>query len=290
MATKKFVYERPKKNSDTTGTTTPSAFTEFLNSQSASKLTIIRVNLSQLIEHEGNEYSMSKIIEMADSIQNVGLLQPLLIKETGEVSSEGLKKYRIYAGHRRYRGLREVVYERGVKDYEYIDCILLKEGEDETISEIKLHIANAENREQTEYDKMFSIRELERLIKEAKAKGYPIVGNTRDIIAKEVGLQKTQTQKYMTVDKKATKTTKQELREGNITLTQAYDKTMQESKKTSPTPAVIEKKIEEIQSNKDTKVIFSTLKTFKDACARIDDEEINKAIQALEELIKKVIS
>jgi len=199
-----------------------------MNSASLDKATQTRkkINYKNLLPHQNNHYSLDAIEELADSIQDVGLLQDLVVKPS---SPDG--KYTIVIGHRRHKAITTLVEERGLGQYADISCNVIPEEENEIITQLKLHLTNVTAREMTEYDKMQAIAELKRLIQEARDEGFDIKGKTRDIIAGTVNLGATQVQKYLSIAEDADAEVHASLRDGKITVQDAYDSTRPKAEK-----------------------------------------------------------
>ena len=171
----------------------------------------------KLLEHNTkNHYALENIEDLADSIENFGLLQDLLVKEDNG-------KYIIISGHRRYEAIKVLVEQRGLAQFRYIDCFLNDAGEDETITDIKLEISNILTRELSEYDKMIAIENLRNLINKAKSNGFEIKGRMRDFIGEQINLSPTQTQRYLKVIDQGSDQIKSDLRDKKITLSSAIE-------------------------------------------------------------------
>lgn len=179
-----------------------------------------RINYKNLIPHEKNHYSLNNIEELADSIEDIGLQQELVVKP----AEDGIN-YTIIIGHRRHLAFTMLIEERLRTDLQDIPCVVLDKNEDELLSLLKLHLTNTTAREMTEHDKMIAISELKELIRDAKEKGLPIKGKVRDIIAESVNLGSTQVQKYLNINEQASKEVKDALKSGEITVQEAYDTT-----------------------------------------------------------------
>ncbi|GAA3267987.1 hypothetical protein GCM10017706_32930 [Lactococcus lactis subsp. hordniae] len=65
------------------------------------RINVINLTPEELIENKKNNYELSDIEQLADSIEQLGLLQPLLVKKV----SSG--KYEIVAGHRRFNAIKK---------------------------------------------------------------------------------------------------------------------------------------------------------------------------------------
>ncbi|MCL2591958.1 MAG: ParB N-terminal domain-containing protein [Defluviitaleaceae bacterium] len=213
--------------------------TSMLNIESIKEATTIRkrIHYTQLVPHEKNHYSLEYIEELADSIEDVGLLQDVIVKP---IENEP-DKYTIIAGHRRRLALKILVEKRDLEKYANVPCVLLDSNEDELLTQLKLHITNTTTRELTEHDKMTAIAELKEIIEEARKRGYSIKGKTRDIIADNVNLGKSQVQKYVTINEKATNSVKEALKKGEITVSEAYQATQPKKDKKVPPSGPLEK-------------------------------------------------
>lgn len=176
-----------------------------------------KIHYKSIIPNEYNKYTIDKIEELADTIETLGLLQPLLIKPIGN------NTYSLISGHRRYEAITMLVEVRHLEGYANIDCIISDEVESDTVTKLKLHISNVSNRELSEFDKMNAIADLRDLNKQAISEGVPLKGKMRDIISGQMNLGPTQIQNYLTVADKATVEIKRALQERNITLSEAID-------------------------------------------------------------------
>jgi len=171
----------------------------------------------KLIEHNTkNHYLIENIEELADSIENFGLLQDILVKEENS-------KYIIISGHRRFEAIKLLVEQRGLTQFEYIDCFLNDANEDETITDIKLEISNILSRELSEYEKMTAIENLRNLVIKAKANGFEIKGRMRDFIGEQINLSPTQTQRYLKVIDQGSDQIKTALKDKEISLSSAIE-------------------------------------------------------------------
>lgn len=184
----------------------------------------LEIPYNKLIPHEKNHYEMSDIEQMAATIEQFGLMQPLMVKPIQDSDT-----YRIVAGHRRHAGVKMLVEEEGLEIFRNIPCYVMDENEDETLTEIKLHVSNTSSRELSEHDKMVAIMELKNLIQQAKERDIAIKGKMRDLIAESMKLGATQVQKYMSIGEQASDEIKEAFREGEITMTEAYESTRSSS-------------------------------------------------------------
>jgi ParB family chromosome partitioning protein len=191
-----------------------------------------KIHYSKLVPNPKNIYSISDIEELADSIEDSGLLQNLVVKENGDDT------YEIVSGHRRWNATKLLVEERNHEEYAEVECLVLSKDEDELQTLLKLHTTNLLARNISEYEKMQAIKELEEIYTQLAEKGQKPKGKIRDLIAEQVDLKPTQVQKYMTISKKADDETLSDLEEGNITVEQAYKQavSVKEEAPTEDTP------------------------------------------------------
>ena len=184
-----------------------------------------KINYKKLIPHEKNHYSLDAIEELADSIESVGLLQDLVVKEYDN------DNFKIVAGHRRHLAITLLVEKRGLVQFSDIYCHIIENQEDDVITQLKLHMTNTTARELTEHDKMIAVAETKRLVLEAKERGFNIKGKTRDIIGDALNLGSTQVQKYLNIQEQATLEVKEALKKGEITVQDAYNTTRPKKEK-----------------------------------------------------------
>jgi ParB-like chromosome segregation protein Spo0J len=185
-----------------------------------------KIAYEKLIPHEKNHYELSDIEKLAATIEQFGVLQPLMVKPI-----TGTDTYRIISGHRRHASVALLVERDGLDNLKEIPCYIIDEDEDEILTEIKLHISNTTARELSEHDKMVAIVELKRLIQQAKDRDLSIKGKMRELIAESMNLGTTQVQKYLSIGEQASDEIKNALRDGDITVQEAYETTKKTNNK-----------------------------------------------------------
>ncbi|EPM6858996.1 ParB/Srx family N-terminal domain-containing protein [Enterococcus faecalis] len=163
------------------------SFMDMVNIEDDEKIRInmYKLSLDKIKENKKNNYELTNIDELADSIEQLGLLQPLLVKEL----PKGI--YEIVAGHRRYNAIKKLVSDgRLEKNYEVL-CKTIEEDENEIITRLKLHETNLQTRsllKLPEEEKIAIVEDYMDILKQAKEKGItlngkPVKGKTRDLIA-----------------------------------------------------------------------------------------------------------
>ncbi|MEM5156987.1 ParB/Srx family N-terminal domain-containing protein, partial [Enterococcus faecalis] len=158
-----------------------------------------KLRMDKIIENENNNYELNDIEQLSDSIEQLGLLQPLLVKKLPN------DIYEIVAGHRRYNAIKKLVAEGRInKDYEIL-CKAIEDDEDELITRLKLHETNLQTRsllKLPEEEKLAIIEDYMDILKQAreqgiKLNGKEIKGKTRDLIAERFNISDFSAQKLI---------------------------------------------------------------------------------------------
>lgn len=82
-----------------------------------SKVKTVEVNINDIKEKENNNFIKSKIEELAKSIKEVGLQQPIVLKKTNLKNEKGNTIYEVVAGHRRLEAYKLLNNEYGDTKY-----------------------------------------------------------------------------------------------------------------------------------------------------------------------------
>ena len=119
-------------------------------------------DIYDLIPSKGNFYSVEDVQDLKQSIELLGVLQPLLVTEEEE---DG--KRRIIAGHRRRLAVMQLVDE-GKERFRRVP-ILIKPKKNAILDRLALIMANR-FREKTDWERMTEALETEKLVLELKRK------------------------------------------------------------------------------------------------------------------------
>ncbi len=225
-----------------------------------------KIYYQDIVPDEDNPYSLDHIIELANTIENCGLLEPLVVKKTY------YQQYMIVSGHRRYEAISFLVEKRNKRQFENIPCIVLPENTEELLTRIMLHISNTTQRTLTVSETLSAIAELKELYKDCEARGIHLKGKIRDQIASDIHLAPRQVQKYMTINEKADEDTLSLLENGEITVSDAYEKTKRSAKNTPFTPA---------------KKLTSITKQLQKINDSLNSDDVNNAISLLKKELSK---
>lgn len=185
------------------------------------------IDVEDLVPSEDNFYSMSAIDELAGLIElSGGVKQPAL------VSPMGGGKYKVIAGHRRRLASLQLV-KQGKEVYRKMPC-MVEDAEREqgpeadelrAIDEAILLITTNGQREKTDWDKVQEATRLRALL-EQKRRFEKIPGETRKIIAEQLGTTPAQVGRYDSIEKHLIPAFKTWLEQEKIGISVAYELSM----------------------------------------------------------------
>lgn len=147
-------------------------------------------DIYDLIPSKGNFYSVEDVQDLKQSIELLGVLQPLLVTEEEENG-----KRRIIAGHRRRLAVMQLVDE-GKERFRQVP-ILIKPKKNAIIDRLALIMANR-FREKTDWERMTEALETEKLVLELKD-SMNIPGRTRDLLAEIIETSPAQLGRYKAI-------------------------------------------------------------------------------------------
>ncbi len=177
---------------------------------------IEHIDLDDIVRSEKNKYSLGKIIELAESIDAFGLFHNLRIRKI-----VGSTKYELISGERRYLALRHLV-EQGKQNYRKAPC-KVEQSMDDVKAELQLILANATARELTDYEKVYQVGRLKELLEDLKKSGSKIEGRIREVIADILDISSSQVEILESVGKNLNAELIEELKDGNLNITAAYN-------------------------------------------------------------------
>lgn len=148
-----------------------------------------KADIYDLIPSKDNFYSVEDVKDLKQSIELLGILQPLL------VSNEEDGKRRIIAGHRRRLAIMQLVDE-GKERFRYVP-IMVKPTKNAILDRLALIMTNR-FREKTDWEKMTESIETEKLVLELKEQ-MDIPGRTRDLLAEIIDASPAQLGRYKAI-------------------------------------------------------------------------------------------
>lgn len=175
---------------------------------------ITHIPVSKLEPSQDNFYSVEQIEELKASIAAFGIKQNLIVAPTTNGS------YRVIAGHRRRLAVLSLV-EEGKTEFERIPCIV-EDEEDKLRERLLLITTNSTTRVLSDWEKINQAKELREILSEIK-KRDKIPGRLRDLIASTLDTSPAQIGRMEAIDKNLTPAFKEELKEGRVNLSTAYE-------------------------------------------------------------------
>ncbi len=175
------------------------------------------IDVEDLVPSEDNFYSMSNIEELAGLIELSGG-----VKQPGLVVPLGGGKYKLLSGHRRRLASLQLV-KQGKETYRKMPCMVEDAGREQgpeadelrAIDEAILLITTNGQREKTDWDKVQEATRLRALL-ERKRQFEKIPGETRKLIAEQLGTTPAQVGRYDSIEKHLIPAFKTWLEEGKI--------------------------------------------------------------------------
>lgn len=147
-------------------------------------------DIYDLIPSKGNFYGVEDVADLKQSIELLGVLQPLLVTEP---QRDG--KRRIKAGHRRRLAVLQLV-EEGKDQFRYVP--ILERVESNTILDRLALIMANRFREKTDWERMTEAIETENLVLQLK-ETVDIPGRTRDLLAEIIETSPAQVGRYKAI-------------------------------------------------------------------------------------------
>ena len=174
---------------------------------------VVRIQLNKLVSSEKNFFRVEDVQDLMESIQLVGLLDPLVVVPSGD-------KYRIIAGHRRKKALEEL--SKTDKQYADVSCIVLPEMSKD-MEMVTLIQSNTTTRELTSYEKAEAAQRLKKHLVELKKQGVKIPGRLRDIVAEQMQISATEVARMEVINKNLSDDWKPFWKENKIMAACAYE-------------------------------------------------------------------
>ncbi len=177
------------------------------------------IHYTKLIDNKAqycNERDKGEIIALAELIEaDKGILQNVLVRKVDT------DEYEIIAGHKRRRAVRYLVEERGLKEYEFIPCII--ENLSDVRAEFQLYSTNGHH-EKTDYEKMHELERMKYLL-ETYPEEFPHLQTGRMVerLAKQMHMSKTTVGEYLSISNNLGNKAREAFKEGNIKKSAAVE-------------------------------------------------------------------
>ena len=179
----------------------------------------VPVSVYDLVPSKDNFYSMEQIQDLKIAIELVGG-----VKQNLNITPLDEGKYKVLAGHRR-RLASIALVEEGKPEYEFVPCNIEAAEADVEIQEIRdeiMLIVTNSQREKTDWDKIEEVKRL-KVVLERYKKSAKMPGRLREIMAEALNTSTSQIERRETISKKLTPDFKDELKEGRVNISTAYE-------------------------------------------------------------------
>lgn len=168
-----------------------------------------QIPLAQIDTNDRNFYAVEDVTDLKESIELIGLKQPLVVLEVDGTH------YRLIAGHRRYKALTELGRESA-------PCVVQRDLT-ETQEQLALILTNSTTRELTYLEKAEQAVRLKRLFIKRREEGAELPGRIRDMVAEAMQESASNIARMEAIDKHLVGEWKQSLKKGHISASTAYE-------------------------------------------------------------------
>lgn len=176
------------------------------STQSAPNIRDIPLDL--IDANDNNFYSVNDVTDLKDSIELIGLQQPLVVCLSGD-------RYRLIVGHRRLRALTELGRKTA-------SCIV-QDAPTETVEQLILILSNSTARELTYAEKIQQAAKLKELFVRSKKEGAKLPGRIRDMVADAMQESASNIAKMDAIDKHLIPDWQTELKNNRLNASTAYE-------------------------------------------------------------------
>ena len=166
------------------------------------------IEIENILPNEKNKYEQHEIDDLMMSIKDVGLLQPLV----GYYVSDG--KVKLTTGHRRLMACKRLV-EEGQEEYKRlpvkiksVDDLDLDLSDDLKEKYLIIVTNNQRRNELSQAEMLFEVETLREIYAALKRKGKKPKGTTRELIAKDMGIDERTVARYTNISNAASEDVK----------------------------------------------------------------------------------
>ncbi len=199
---------------------------------------VVYLNIDNILPNPVNDkvqYSMNGIELLSYSIENVGLMEPLLVTPMDKEDRSDNAKYMLISGHRRRLAILSVLERNpdSASSLKYVPCIVRKNivtsddsGENdnaEFLNEEEVIDGNVFNREKTPAERAKELEVKKQILLKRKNNGEKIPGKLIDLIADELEISRVQAKKYNAINLHASDSVKDAFNKGELSTEAAYE-------------------------------------------------------------------
>ena len=178
---------------------------------SKSDTQVVEIRLDAIDDNAGNFYHVGNVDDLAESIQLVGLQQPLVVRRAGE-------RFTLIAGHRRRKALQQLGQETA-------PCIITEDAgaADDAFAALRLIMTNSTARELTYSERMQQVEQVKAELSKLAESGVKFQGKMRDRVAEITKESASEVARMEAIDKHLSKAWKGNLKKGQISASVAYE-------------------------------------------------------------------
>lgn len=186
---------------------------EAVSKSDTGEMRVQQIPLAEIEENAANTYTQTGVDELAESIEVIGLQQPLVVRRKTEGG------YLLLAGHRRRNAL-------ALLDRKAAPCIVLDADLDPSIQTLILHWTNTMARGGGGLTAQYTAaaaKEIEAALKDLQARGVvELPGKLRSYVAEVLKMSESQIARAKAIDKNLVKVWKDDLKCRRIVENTAY--------------------------------------------------------------------
>ena len=172
------------------------------------ELEVMQIPLTSISANKANFYDVENVDDLKESIEMVGLQQPLVVLSAGD-------GYRLIAGHRRYKALTELGRESA-------PCVIQR-GLNDTQEQLALILTNSTARELSPYDKMQQAKKLKELYVKRREEGAELPGRIRDMVAEAMQESASNIARLEAINNNLQPSFKRDFKSGKMNQSTAYE-------------------------------------------------------------------
>lgn len=176
------------------------------------------IHYSKLNPSDDNFYDTDDIEKLAAAIRLAGEVKnPIRVKKTD------IDEYEINEGHRRRLAVIKCVEEYGLKDLEFVPCIV--EKPDNLLNSINLILSNSTQRERTEHEKMLETQKLRELLNVYAEENDQKISSVemRQLISDILGISKTKVAQLESINRNLIKEAKEKFEHDDLPVSVATE-------------------------------------------------------------------
>ena len=181
---------------------------------------ITMIPIDELRPNGGNFYDTWNFVDLADSIELNGLLEPLCVFRR----PQGSGSYVIFSGHRRYAAIRWLYQKSGFEKWTEVPCIVYPDPHDANREMVMLIHANSTGRILSNWEKAEQALRLKKALIAMRENGAELPGRIRDLVAEEMQMSSSKLARLDAIQKNLTqRKLKNAWKRGEIGESVAYE-------------------------------------------------------------------